>query len=100
MAKLKVSQISLAVKCQLLFGLAVLLIIAAVLAVPWFQMNKLVDELHRREAMHIAEQARERIDLSRNEWTTSEPNVELVKMRKHITQTVSAESTHKPRFPI
>lgn len=86
MPKLKVSQISLAVKCQLLFGLAVLLIIAAALAVPWFQMNKLVDELHRREAMHIAEQARERIDLSRDEWTTAKPNVELIKMRPGLLE--------------
>ncbi len=37
-------RLSLATKCLLLFGAAVVLIIAAALAVPWFRMNAMVDE--------------------------------------------------------
>jgi signal transduction histidine kinase len=84
--RLRVPQISLAVKCQLLFGLAVVLILAAALLVPWFQMNKLVDELHKREAMRIAENARDRIDPGKEKWTTSEPGIELIKMRPGLLE--------------
>ncbi|HXE51986.1 MAG TPA: ATP-binding protein [Tepidisphaeraceae bacterium] len=38
--------ISLAAKCQLLFGAAVVLIIAAALAVPWHRFEELTDELN------------------------------------------------------
>ena len=86
MPRLKVPQISLAVKCQLLFGLAVVLILAAALLVPWFQMNKLVEELHKRDAMRLAEHARERIDLSQEEWSGGEPGIELVKMRPGLLE--------------
>lgn len=37
-------RISLANKCLLLFGLAVVMIIVAALSVPWVRMNQLVDE--------------------------------------------------------
>src|SRR4029453_16172939 len=36
--------ISLANKCLLLFGAAVILIIVAALSVPWLRMNSIVDE--------------------------------------------------------
>ncbi|HSZ59530.1 MAG TPA: HAMP domain-containing sensor histidine kinase [Tepidisphaeraceae bacterium] len=38
--------ISLAAKCQLLFGAAVVLIIAAALAVPWHRIEELTDQLN------------------------------------------------------
>src|SRR3954452_11255065 len=41
MAKKRSITISLAAKCQLLFGLAVLVIIAGALAVPWQRMEQL-----------------------------------------------------------
>ena len=41
MARKKAIRISLAAKCQLLFGLAVLVIIAGALAVPWQRMEQL-----------------------------------------------------------
>ena len=47
-------QISLARKCQLLFGLAVLLIIAAALFVPGYYMETFVHELHVRRARQLA----------------------------------------------
>jgi len=37
-------RISLANKCMLLFGLAVVMIIVAALSVPWMRMNQLIDE--------------------------------------------------------
>ncbi|MEX2671342.1 MAG: HAMP domain-containing sensor histidine kinase [Phycisphaeraceae bacterium] len=52
MARLR---ISLANKCQLLFGLAVLLILTAALTMPWFRMQKLVDEGQREIARKLAD---------------------------------------------
>ena len=51
-------RISLARKCQLLFGLAVLLIIAAALYVPGSYMETLVHELNLRDARSLALVAR------------------------------------------
>lgn len=45
--------ISLAAKCRLLFGLAVLLIIASALFVPWLRMRDLVHEAEFRVARQI-----------------------------------------------
>jgi hypothetical protein len=41
------SGLSLAGKCQLVFGAAVVVIIAGSLAVPWVRMNEMVDEGQR-----------------------------------------------------
>ncbi len=53
MARLR---ISLANKCQLLFGAAVILIVAAALSVPWLRMQKLVDEGQRKIVRQLADQ--------------------------------------------
>src|SRR5581483_9057742 len=47
-------KISLAVKCQLLFGAAVVLIIAAALFVPWQRMQQLTQQLNERAASAVA----------------------------------------------
>ena len=47
-------KISLAVKCQLLFGAAVVLIIAAALYVPWQRMQQLTAQLNERAASAVA----------------------------------------------
>src|SRR3954466_1864521 len=47
-------KISLAVKCQLLFGAAVVLIIAAALYVPWQRMQQLTAQLNERSASAVA----------------------------------------------
>jgi len=47
--------LSLAAKCRLLFGLAVLLIIAVALSVPWYRMERLVEQQNGKEAQAIAE---------------------------------------------
>ncbi|MFW5653795.1 MAG: ATP-binding protein, partial [Planctomycetota bacterium] len=46
---------SLANKCQLLFGLAVLLILTAALSVPWFRMQIMIDEGQFEVADQLAE---------------------------------------------
>lgn len=60
--------ISLARKCQLLFGLAVLLIIAATLFVPGYFMESLVHELNVQKVRQLALVARARINPSAVDW--------------------------------
>src|SRR4051794_14027635 len=48
-------RISLAVKCQLLFGSAVVLIIGAALFVPWRRMQQLTDQLNEKAADAVAQ---------------------------------------------
>jgi signal transduction histidine kinase len=50
-------EISLAAKCQILFGAAVLLIIAAALLVPWRRMEQLTAQLDERAAASLADEA-------------------------------------------
>jgi signal transduction histidine kinase len=50
-------RISLAAKCQILFGAAVILIIAAALAVPWQRMEQLTEQLNERTAGVLADHA-------------------------------------------
>src|SRR3954469_6565498 len=49
--------ISLAAKCQLLFGAAVVLIISAALFVPWQRMEQLMEQMNERTAKTLAEWA-------------------------------------------
>ncbi|HYE16926.1 MAG TPA: ATP-binding protein [Tepidisphaeraceae bacterium] len=56
--KLRQLEISLAAKCQLLFGAAVVLIIAAALFVPWQRMEQLVEQIDERSARAMAETAK------------------------------------------
>jgi two-component system sensor histidine kinase BarA len=50
-------EISLAAKCQILFGAAVILIIAAALLVPWQRMEQLTEQLDERAAAALADDA-------------------------------------------
>ncbi len=52
--RLRRLRISLAAKCQILFGAAVVLIISAALFVPWQRMEQLVDQIDRRAAGTLA----------------------------------------------
>ena len=52
--RLRTLRISLAAKCQLLFGAAVVLIIAAALAVPWQRFEELTDQLNDGPAEALA----------------------------------------------
>ncbi len=61
-------QISLARKCQLLFGLAVLLIIAAALFVPGYYMGSVVDQMQFQRAQQLAVLASARLDPANSDW--------------------------------
>jgi two-component system sensor histidine kinase BarA len=50
-------RISLAAKCQILFGAAVVLIIAAALYVPWKRIEQIVQEVNLQTAQGVADQA-------------------------------------------
>jgi signal transduction histidine kinase len=66
-------RISLAAKCQILFGTAVVLIIAAALFVPWQRMEQLTDQLDQSAAGALAEQAIRR-HVIEQENAPSDPN--------------------------
>src|SRR5256885_14842516 len=55
--KIRRLEISLAAKCQILFGAAVLLIIAGALLVPWRRMEQLTAQLDERAAATLADDA-------------------------------------------
>src|SRR5438128_990672 len=55
--RLRRLKISLAAKCQLLFGAAVVLIIAAALFWPWQRMEQLMEKLNERAAAAVADTA-------------------------------------------
>jgi signal transduction histidine kinase len=50
-------RISLAAKCQILFGAAVVLILSAALFVPWWRMDQLMAQMNRRAAAAVADRA-------------------------------------------
>lgn len=52
--RLRKVNISLAAKCQILFGSAVVLIISAALFVPWQRMEQLTEQLNRSAAAAVA----------------------------------------------
>ena len=55
--RLRQLRMSLAAKCELLFGSAVLLVIAAALLVPWQRMEQLMDQMNERTSRTIADWA-------------------------------------------
>jgi signal transduction histidine kinase len=66
-------EISLAAKCQILFGAAVVLIIAAALLVPWQRMEQLTGQLDEQAAAALADDA-----MSRHIAAHSDPEPEAV----------------------
>ncbi|MDB5321695.1 MAG: putative two-component system sensor histidine kinase [Phycisphaerales bacterium] len=56
--RLRQLEISLAAKCQLLFGAAVVLILGAALFVPWQRMEQLTEQINERSAKALAETAK------------------------------------------
>src|SRR5687768_2031193 len=55
--RLRQLRISLAAKCQLLFGAAVVLIISAALFVPFQRMEQLMEQLNERSARALIDHA-------------------------------------------
>jgi two-component system, NarL family, sensor histidine kinase BarA len=76
MKLLPMFQISLARKCQLLFGMAVLLILAAALFVPGYYMESFVQQLHARRAQELAVLACARIDPASQDWRQQQKALE------------------------
>jgi len=68
MARISFFSISLAAKCRILFGLAVLLIIASALFVPWLRMQDLVHEANIQIARQMGRLALARSDLGAGNW--------------------------------
>lgn len=68
MPRISLLSISLAAKCRLLFGLAVLLIISAALFVPWLRMRDLVHEANLETARQIGHLALARGDPASGNW--------------------------------
>lgn len=68
MAKLGFFHVSLAGKCRLLFGLAVVLIVAAALFVPWWSMEQFVHDRNIQRARSMALLAHARVDPANPDW--------------------------------
>lgn len=68
MSRISFLSISLAAKCRLLFGLAVLLIVAAALFVPWLRMRDLVHEANIQLTRQIGRLAIGQIELAGTNW--------------------------------
>src|SRR4051812_5512647 len=69
--------LSLANKCLLLFGGAVVLIVLTALAAPWFRMNALVDEGQLEQSRQLVD-AWERLDTAPTPLAARYPSGELV----------------------
>lgn len=76
MPRISLLTISLAAKCRLLFGLAVVLIVAATLFVPWLRMRDLVHENHVQRALLMGKLAVIRVDLGAGNWTLKQRTLE------------------------
>jgi hypothetical protein len=72
--KIRQLNISLAAKCQLLFGAAVVLIIGAALLVPWQRMEQLTEQLNERSARTLIEYAVDAHGAKPQTATESEPS--------------------------
>lgn len=68
--------ISLAAKCRMLFGLAVLLIIAAALFVPWIRMRDLVHDGNIQRMRLIGRLTIERSELGSGNWDLKQSAIE------------------------
>ena len=81
-------EISLAAKCQLLFGGAVVLIISAALAVPWHRFEELTEQLNGGPAEILARNAiAEHIASEQARRTSTQPSTDVeVRHRQPATQ--------------
>lgn len=68
MPRISFLTISLAAKCRLLFGLAVVIIVTAALFVPWLRMRDLVHENNIQHAVLMGKLAGARVDLGSGNW--------------------------------
>src|SRR5256885_12273130 len=93
--RIRQMRISLAAKCQLLFGAAVVLIIAAALFVPWQRMEQLTDQLNERSARTLTDYAVE-THVARHAATTRPFTSPLAVATPAITQPPSKDHPMLP----
>ncbi|MCG8405594.1 MAG: HAMP domain-containing histidine kinase [Phycisphaerales bacterium] len=77
MPRISFLSISLAAKCRILFGMAVLLIVAAALFVPWLRMRDLVHESNIQLTRQIGRLALSRSQLGGSNWKLKEQSLRL-----------------------
>lgn len=76
MSERRVFNLSLAAKCRLLFSLAVVLIIASALFVPWRTLETLVHDRNVRRSRHLALLARAQLDPTAKDWTRQQERLD------------------------
>jgi two-component system sensor histidine kinase BarA len=90
-------EISLAAKCQILFGAAVLLIIAAALLVPWRRMEQLTAQLDERSAAALADEVVARhMDPQNLPAATSEPSTRPISDEPADATALDDETSPRP----
>ncbi len=77
MARVSFLSISLAAKCRILFGLAVLLIVAAALLVPWLRMRDLVHEANAKSLRRLGRLTVAQLELLSGNWELQEQALRL-----------------------
>ncbi len=88
-------KISLATKCQLLFGVAVVLVICAALFVPWQRMEQLSEQPNASAARLVADQTiRQHVDLQLS--ATTRPSI--LKDTAPATRPTSEDESRYPRM--
>ena len=98
-------KISLSAKCQFLFGIAVLLILAATLYLPWHYMSGLAQSAEMRLAEQIAVSARLAANLDYQDWQRGESQlardwpatVRAVKLPNVVPKLIPADDEHSLR---
>jgi len=90
--------ISLAAKCQLLFGVAVVLIIAAALVVPWLRMERLMEQIDERASRVVAERFIDEHVLhsdggKRNPTTQATPTTQQISSTQPMSTALLAPTT-------
>jgi two-component system, NarL family, sensor histidine kinase BarA len=76
MAETGIFRLSLASKCRLLFGSAVVLIITLALFVPWRSLETLVHDRNLRRAQHLALLARAQLDPTVEDWSRQQSRLD------------------------
>ncbi len=88
-------KISLATKCQLLFGVAVVLVICAALFVPWQRMEQLSEQPNVSAAAMLAQQAvRDHVDL----YTSATTRPSLLSTQQVTTRPTEPDEATYPRL--
>lgn len=93
--RIRTLKISLATKCQLLFGVAVVLVICAALFFPWQRMEQLSDQPNDSAGHLLADQAvRDHLEF----YTSATTRPALLQIGRPATQPTGDNETRHPRL--